>query len=98
MLVAVGEFVLVAVLTGLLLRRYARPRRLPPYAVAVTLLGWFLSFAIVVLLPIDVASTLFHRCLNVAANATGQHVGFCAPPPFPPPFCCVVKATWRSPS
>ncbi len=55
-LLLLGELVLAFVLALYLLHRYANLRRQNPLVTGFTLLVWFLSFAIIVLLPVDVSS------------------------------------------
>ena len=54
------ELVVAFVLAVYLLHRYGNIRRQNPFVTVSTLTVWFLSFAIIVLLPIDVSSVCMY--------------------------------------
>ncbi|KNC49781.1 LMBR1 domain-containing protein 2-B [Thecamonas trahens ATCC 50062] len=58
----VFEFLAVGVLTWLTLRRFGSWKATPALAYATTYVGWMISFSIVVLLTIDVSSTVYEAC------------------------------------
>ena len=59
------ELVLAFLLALYLLHRYANLRKQNPFATVSTLVVWFLSFAIIFLLPVDVSSV------------SGNYIMFC---------------------
>lgn len=56
------ELIAVVALTALLFNRYASWKRTPVHVIVTVLIGWLLSFSIIILLPVDIASTLTKRC------------------------------------
>jgi len=95
----IAEAPAVLFLTLYLLVRY--PTRLPglgtPWYVYTTVgLAWFLSFLALILLPADLAETLFRRCeyLNKRSGEDlSLHLRNCAPPSLSP---AALLATWQA--
>jgi len=58
-----GGFVLLA-FSVLLLHSYANWRKTPWYALITTWFNWYLALSIVVLIPVDVQSSLHARCMD----------------------------------
>ncbi|CAJ0607390.1 unnamed protein product [Cylicocyclus nassatus] len=58
----VVELVAVFVLTALLLNKYADWRRHHFVVMLSTFVGWYFSFIIIFVLPLDVAITFYHKC------------------------------------
>lgn len=59
--VAMG-FITLAVPIYFVLGHYVSYRKLPPYATVTSFLGWYLSFAILLLVPLDISSTAYRAC------------------------------------
>jgi len=80
-LALLGGIILVAICTKLL-RDYANWKKTAWYALATTWLNWFMAVSIVVLIPVDVSSTLHATCLVAAAksSADGSYPEDCEEP------------------
>lgn len=52
--VLIIELLILIVICGLVLRIFASWKRTPVYAIASTMLGWIMCFAIALLVPIDI--------------------------------------------
>jgi len=80
-LALLGGIILIAVCTKLL-RDYANWKKTAWYALATTWLNWFMAVSIVVLIPVDVSSTMHASCVEEAAkNSTdGKYPEDCEEP------------------
>eukprot|EP01114_Cavostelium_apophysatum_P015478 TRINITY_DN4216_c0_g1_i1.p1 TRINITY_DN4216_c0_g1~~TRINITY_DN4216_c0_g1_i1.p1 ORF type:complete len:431 (+),score=84.23 TRINITY_DN4216_c0_g1_i1:183-1475(+) len=67
----------VAVITTLLLHRYVTWRKTKWYALAAVWIGWFFSFSIVLLIPLDVSIGEYTTCLSELKDGKVEH---CATP------------------
>ncbi|KAK5966209.1 LMBR1 domain-containing protein 2, partial [Trichostrongylus colubriformis] len=79
----VVELVAVFVLTALLLNKYADWRRHHFVVTLSTFVGWYFSFIIIFVLPLDVAITFYNRCeveRDRALNASGLESVRCEKP------------------
>ncbi|KAM9734841.1 G-protein coupled receptor-associated protein LMBRD2B-like [Menidia menidia] len=82
------ESVLVLVLALGLLRRYGDLRRTQRLVLLGTLLAWYLCFLIVFILPLDVSTTIYRRCLlENATPASNQSNTSLSPSRSPPRRC-----------
>lgn len=66
--VAMG-FIMLAIPIYFILGHYVSYRKLPPYATVSSFFGWYLSFAILLLVPLDISSTSYRKCAE-AHNAS----------------------------
>ncbi|KAK6051318.1 hypothetical protein COOONC_11178 [Cooperia oncophora] len=79
----VVELVAVFILTALLLNKYADWRRHQFIVTLSTFIGWYFSFIIIFVLPLDVAITFYNRCEvehDRALNTTGLESSYCEQP------------------
>ena len=67
------EFAVCFCTAGILLRQYGDLKRQNRLSTLLTFLSWYLSFLLLFLLPVDIASTLYRRCLNHLPNATSTN-------------------------
>ncbi|KAJ3065069.1 LMBR1 domain-containing protein 2 [Podochytrium sp. JEL0797] len=70
MLVAIALLCVLALVVGSLLWYFGDVSRCPWYAQITAFVAWFFPFAIVLVLPLDLASTLHSKCLGLSANYT----------------------------
>ncbi|KAK6737016.1 hypothetical protein RB195_019607 [Necator americanus] len=71
----VAELVAVFVLTALLLNKYADWRRHHFIVTLSTFVGWYFSFVIIFVLPLDVAITFYNRCEVEQARLVNSTLG-----------------------
>ncbi|RCN24735.1 LMBR1-like region, partial [Ancylostoma caninum] len=71
----VVELVAVFVLTALLLNKYADWRRHHLFVTVSTFVGWYFSFVIIFVLPLDVAITFYHKCEVEQARSVNNTLG-----------------------
>jgi len=67
------EFAVCLLTAAILLRHYGDLKRQNRLSTLLTFLSWYLSFLLLFLLPVDIASTLYRRCLNHLPNATSTN-------------------------
>lgn len=77
-LILVAELIIAFILALCLLHRYGNIKRMNPFVTISTLTVWFLSFAIIVLLPIDVSSVsnVNNACNDYSLAAMIIHFSF----------------------
>uniref|UniRef100_A0A0N4ZBT2 LMBR1 domain-containing protein 2 n=1 Tax=Parastrongyloides trichosuri TaxID=131310 RepID=A0A0N4ZBT2_PARTI len=62
------QLLLVGILSAVLLNRYGNWRKQHKIVILLTFIGWYTSFIIIFILPLDVGITFYHKCVSEAVT------------------------------
>uniref|UniRef100_A0A0K0EG52 LMBR1 domain-containing protein 2 n=1 Tax=Strongyloides stercoralis TaxID=6248 RepID=A0A0K0EG52_STRER len=62
------QLLLVGILCGILLNKYSNWKKQHKIVLLLTFIGWYTSFIIIFILPLDVGITFYHKCISEALS------------------------------